>query len=88
MGGAQAPLNPLEAVGERHALLVHVIDRRPIPGGFAATGEGQVVVVRDRGAGDSAVPIRVGAAQLAEVRGWQAVKFARYRVLEGGGVRT
>src|SRR2546430_17501362 len=82
------PLNPLEAVGDRHALLFHVIEGSAIAGVFASARERQVVVVRDGGPGYRAVPVRVGAAQGTEVRGTQAGKFARQRILEGGGIRA
>jgi len=88
MRGGEPSLDPLQAVSERYALFLHVIERRAVARVFAPAGERQVVIVGDRRAGDRAVPVRAGAAQGAEVRGCQAVEFAHQRILEDGVSRT
>src|SRR5207237_9651874 len=86
--GGQASLDPLQAVRERHALLVHVIEGRAIARVFAPPGEREIVIVRDGGARNGAVPVRAGVAHGTEGRGTQTGQLARQRVIEGGGVRT
>src|SRR5437867_11006959 len=59
VGGVEAPLHALEAVGDRYPLLVHEIERRAIACVLAPAGERQIVIVRHGGARHLILPVGV-----------------------------
>ena len=82
VGRVEAPLNALEAAGEGHALLVHVVERRAIARVLTPTRERHVVIVRDGGAGHRALPIRIRRAQGGQIRRVQTLDLERVRVVD------
>ena len=63
MRSGQPALNPLQRARERDAVILHVVERRPIARVLGAAGERQVVVVRDRRARDRPFPVRIRGAE-------------------------
>ncbi len=60
VGAVEAGLIPLQPAAQRHAFLVHVIERRPILRGLGSSGERQVVIVGDCRPEHLTLPVRVG----------------------------
>ena len=78
----EAPLNASETARDRHALLVHVVQRRAIPRVLAAPGERHIVIVRHGAAGHRALPIRIRRTQ---VRGKEEARIhalGRIRIVQ------